>query len=78
MKILTKIMKNINTKKDVKHGYTDSVIQVIISPIMFRNALISESDFIDCKINKPNPSVEKVYDFIYICLKQDEKKGSMR
>jgi len=38
------------------------------------NALISESDFIDCQINKPDPSVEKVYDFIYICLKQDEKK----
>tara|TARA_B100000989_G_C19519440_1_gene463385 strand:+ start:297 stop:1445 length:1149 start_codon:yes stop_codon:yes gene_type:complete len=38
------------------------------------NALISESDFIDCKINKPDPNVEKIYDFIYICLKQDEKK----
>ena len=38
------------------------------------NALISESDFIDCKINKPDTSVEKIYDFIYICLKQDEKK----
>lgn len=39
------------------------------------NALISESDFIDCKVNKPDPSVEKIYDFIYICLKQDEKKN---
>jgi glycosyltransferase involved in cell wall biosynthesis len=39
------------------------------------NALISESDFIDCAINKPDPSVEKIYDFIYICLKQDEKKN---
>lgn len=40
------------------------------------NALISESDFIDCQINKPDESVEKVYDFIYICLKQDEKKDT--
>ena len=38
--------------------------------------LISESDFIDCQINKPDKSVEKVYDFIYICLKQDEKKDT--
>lgn len=33
--------------------------------------LISESDFMDCYINKPK-NVEKIYDFIYICLKQDE------
>ena len=38
------------------------------------NELISESDFMDCNVAKPDPSVEKEYDFIYICLKQDEKK----
>ena len=43
-------------------------------PAHVPKALISESDFIDCQINKPDPSIEKVYDFIYICLKQDEKK----
>ena len=32
-------------------------------------ALISESDFINCHINAPNPKVEKKYDFVYICLK---------
>ena len=37
-------------------------------------SLISESDFADCSILKPDPSVEKKYDFLYICLKQDEKK----
>ena len=35
--------------------------------------LISESDFTNCKINKPI-NIQKEYDFIYICLKQDEKK----
>ena len=45
-------------------------------PMNVPNALISESDFIDCQINKPDNSVEKVYDFIYICLKQDEKKDT--
>ena len=33
-------------------------------PMNVPNALISESDFIDCQINKPDNSVEKVYDFI--------------
>ena len=32
-------------------------------------ALISESDFIDCTINKPDPNIKVEYDFIYICLK---------
>lgn len=43
-------------------------------PMHIPQTLISESDFIDCHINKPDASVEKIYDFIYICLKQDEKK----
>ena len=36
-------------------------------------ALISESDFTDCSIVKPDSKVDKVYDFIYICLKQNVK-----
>ena len=39
-------------------------------------ALISESDFINCHINAPNPKVEKKYDFVYICLKV--KKGDTK
>ena len=34
----------------------------------------SESDFIDCNVYKPDESVEKTFDFIYICLKVDDKK----
>jgi hypothetical protein len=37
-------------------------------------SLISESDYADCSLLKPDPAVEKKYDFLYICLKQDEKK----
>ena len=43
-------------------------------PIGTPNALISESDFMDCNVAKPNPDIKKEYDFIYICLKVDEKK----
>ena len=39
-------------------------------PLLFA----SESDFIDCNINKPDKSINKEYDFIYICLKVDSKK----
>lgn len=35
--------------------------------------LMSESDFCDCNINVPDPNIKKEFDFIYICLKQDEK-----
>lgn len=34
----------------------------------------SESDFIDCNVSKPDESIEKTFDFIYICLKVDDKK----
>lgn len=34
----------------------------------------SESDWIDCNVCKPDNSIKKIYDFIYICLKVDEKK----
>jgi len=34
----------------------------------------SESDFIDCNVYKPDESIEKTFDFIYICLKVDDKK----
>lgn len=39
-------------------------------PLLFA----SESDWIDCHNSKPNKEVEKIFDFIYICLKVDEKK----
>lgn len=35
--------------------------------------LISESDFADCNNNKPLPGINKEFDFIYICLKQNPK-----
>ena len=39
-------------------------------PLLFA----SESDFIDCNICKPDPSIKKEYDFCYICLKVDQNK----
>ena len=39
-------------------------------PLLFA----SESDWIDCHVSKPDKTQEKIYDFIYICLKVDEKK----
>ena len=39
-------------------------------PVLFA----SESDWADCNILKPDKKVEKKYDFIYICLKVDQKK----
>jgi hypothetical protein len=35
--------------------------------------LLSESDFKDCKNIKKNPSIKKEYDFIYVCLKDNDK-----
>ena len=35
----------------------------------------SESDWIDCNVAKPDDKIEKKYDFIYICLKVDDKKS---
>ena len=39
-------------------------------PLLFA----SESDFIDCNVCKPDESIKKEYDFIYICLKVDAKQ----
>jgi len=39
-------------------------------PLLFA----SESDWIDCNVSKPDESIEKTFDFIYICLKVDSKK----
>lgn len=36
-----------------------------------KTLLLSESDFTDCHINKPNPEVKKKYDFLYICHRDD-------
>ena len=53
------------------HGFKDPLNYF---PSHIPTALISESDFMDCNVMKPDTSVEKVYDFVYICLKQDQKK----
>ena len=42
-----------------------------VLPENYPKALISESDFADCLVNKPNPKIEKKYDFIYICHRDD-------
>lgn len=55
------------------HGFRDPVNYF---PMGIPHALISESDFMDCNVAKPDDSVPKQYDFIYICLKQDEKKDA--
>ena len=39
-------------------------------PLLFA----SESDWADCNAMKPDKSIKKEYDFIYICLKVDDKK----
>lgn len=44
----------------------------ITDPII-KKALISESDFAPFEVHKPDPTVEKEYDFIYICLKDNDK-----
>ena len=44
----------------------------ITDPII-KKALISESDFAPFEVHKPDSSVEKEYDFIYICLKDNDK-----
>ena len=41
-------------------------------PKNMKKALISESDFTDCTISKPNPTITKKYDFIYICHRDDD------
>lgn len=53
------------------HGFRDPEKYF---PEQVPRVLISESDFCDCNINKPDPNVGKKYDFLYICLKQDESK----
>lgn len=40
-------------------------------PKHMKAILLSESDFTDYKVVKPNKSVEKKYDFIYICHRDD-------
>ena len=73
MKTSLKIIKNTNIKKLQKDGYI-----VLKIPYHFYHSFFpffaSESDFIDCNINKPDKSINKEYDFIYICLKVDSKK----
>jgi hypothetical protein len=44
-------------------------------PIDKPSALISESDFVNYNIVKPDPSIIKEYDFIYSCPKVNESSG---
>ena len=43
-------------------------------PQNFPLANIAESDFANFEFHKPDPNVKKEYDFIYICLKDGDKK----
>lgn len=40
-------------------------------PKTMKSILLSESDFCDSNIHKPNPEQEKIYDFLYICHRDD-------
>ena len=40
-------------------------------PLSMDKINLSESDFCDCSVNKPNPSIKKKYDFMYICHRDD-------
>ena len=40
-----------------------------------KKLLLSESDFINQDVFKPNPSMKKQYDFLYICLEDDGNKN---
>jgi hypothetical protein len=40
-------------------------------PSNTKSILLSESDFCDTNVNKPDPTVEKKYDFLYICHRDD-------
>ena len=43
-----------------------------------KSILLSESDFCDSNINKPNNKIEKKYDFLYICHRDDLKDCSTK
>jgi glycosyltransferase involved in cell wall biosynthesis len=45
-------------------------------PKTMKSLLLSESDFADCNLNKPDPTVEKKYDFIYICHRDNSSDCS--
>ena len=64
-----RIIKNINTRKDVK--LVTWIPTLLLPSIKF---FISESDFIDCKINKLHPMLKKYMTLYIFKLKQDEKK----
>jgi len=40
-------------------------------PKSMKSILLSESDFIDTNLNKPNKDVKKKYDFLYVCHRDD-------
>ena len=43
-----------------------------------KSILLSESDFCDVNINKPDNKIEKKYDFLYICHRDDIKDCSVK
>ena len=47
-------------------------------PKNMKHILLSESDFIDCQIHKENKEVEKKYDFMYICHRDNLKDCSVK
>ena len=54
----------------------DSLLQKTRKLFSCKYAILfaSESDWADCNAIKPDKSIKKEYDFIYICLKVDDKK----
>ena len=52
------------------HGFRNPEKIFNNTPLLFA----SESDWTDCNVCKPDTSIKKEYDFIYICLKVDDKK----
>ena len=47
-------------------------------PSKMKKMLLSESDFIDCQIHKENKNINKKYDFIYVCHRDDRKDCSTK
>ena len=47
-------------------------------PTNMKSILMSESDFADCNLHKPDPSITKKYDFLYICHRDDKADCSTK
>ena len=53
------------------HCFRNQNLQFI--PTTVKQALISESDFANFENHKPDTNIKKEYDFLYICLKDNDK-----